>query len=309
MAILNYGSLNLDYVYQVPHFIRPGETLSSGAMECFAGGKGLNQSLALARAGAKVLHAGNVGEKDGAFLIETLEKSGVDTGLVRRQQMPSGHAIIQVTPEGENGILLFGGANQTVEEAHIREAFAALKPGELVLLQNEVNHLGLLIRLAHEAGLRVALNPSPMQSAILDLPLECVSLFLINEVEAGDLCGHRDAARMPEELSKRFPNADILLTLGSRGALFFGPSCPSPVYQPSFAVPVVDTTAAGDTFTGFFLAGCELGRSLEKSLELAAAAAALAVSRLGAAVSIPWLDGVEKVLPSLSLSTKRPEFV
>ena len=271
MKVLCFGSLNIDMVYAVPHFVRGGETLAAHGLARYTGGKGLNQAVALARAGASVRMAGAIGE-----LVEV------------RPDTPSGHAIIQNDAAGDNCILLYGGANRTITQQQIRRAVAAFAPGDAILLQNEVNGLTGLFRAAADAGLRIFFNPSPMEADLLDLPLGLVDTFFLNEGEAAALTG-LSASATEEELSsalaRRFPRANIVLTLGGKGARYLaGGQC---LAQPAYAVPVVDTTGAGDTFTGFFLAAVAEGQSPAAAMELASRAAAIAVSRPGAAPSIP----------------------
>lgn len=286
MKILSFGSLNLDRVYQVPHFIRPGETMAATQMNTFCGGKGLNQSIALARAGAEVSHAGAVGQADGGMLVEALECSGVDCKLVRRLPCPTGHAIIQVNPEGQNCILLFGGANQQITREQIDETLAHFAPGDLLVLQNEISELSYLMEAAGKKGMTIVFNPSPMTPALLEMPLSYVRYFLLNEVEARDICGEDvPEEQYPQLLLMKYPESCIVLTLGSRGCIYQDKSRRLTVAAKK--VKAVDTTAAGDTFSGFFVAGIAAGESVEQALEEATKAAAISVSRMGASVSIP----------------------
>ncbi len=287
MKILNFGSLNLDKVYTVPHFLRPGETLAAEKVETFCGGKGLNQSLALAKAGGQVFHAGSVGAADGGMLLDCLRDGGVDISLIRRlEDCATGHAIIQVDPAGENCILLFGGANQAITREQIDWTLAKFASGDLLVLQNEISELGYLISAAAERGLDIVLNPSPMTRALLELPLEKVSWFLLNEGEAADLCGgETDEEKCLDELLRRYPDSRVVLTLGPRGSIYRDKA--RTVRQRAYPVQVVDTTAAGDTFTGFFLAGIAGGETVEAAMDQAARASAIAIGRQGAAPSIP----------------------
>lgn len=287
MKILNFGSLNLDKVYAVPHFLRPGETLSAEKVETFCGGKGLNQSVALARAGGNVFHAGCVGASDGGMLLDCLRESGADVSLVRRlEDCPTGHTIIQVDASGENCILLFGGANRAVTRQQVDETLAHFAPGDLLVLQNETSELGYMITAAADKGMRIALNPSPMTAALTDLPLEKVTWFLLNEGEAGDLCGGETSAdACLDMLLGRYPESRIVLTLGIKGSIYRDRE--RTVRQRAYPVQVVDTTAAGDTFTGFFLSGVAAGEPVEQAMEEAARAASIAISRQGAAPSVP----------------------
>lgn len=286
MKILSFGSLNLDKVYSVDHFVRAGETLSSAILEEFCGGKGLNQSVAIARAGGEVYHAGCVGAADGGMLLDMLRSSGVDTSLIQQLSCPSGHAIIQVNGDGQNCILLYGGANQQVSKAQIDETLEKFDAGDLLVLQNEISNLSYLIEAAGKKGMTVILNPSPMTAEILSLPLQYVSYFLLNEVEAKDLCGEEaDDEAYPDKLLARFPGSHIVLTLGSRGCIYR--DAQQQISHPACKVQAVDTTAAGDTFTGFFVAAIAAGADVHTALEQATKAAAISVGRKGAAPSIP----------------------
>lgn len=292
MNILSFGSLNLDKVYRVEHFVRPGETISGLSLEEHCGGKGLNQSIAIAKAGASVWHAGCVGQADGTPLLNALQESGVDISLVRQLACPTGHAIIQVDQEGQNCILLYGGANQQITTEQIDQTLAQFQPGDLLVLQNEINNLAYLMETAANRGMTIVLNPSPMNETILSLPLQHVSYFLLNEVEAQELCGEdKDETLYPQLLLERFPNSRIVLTLGSRGSIYQDAHCR--IQQPCYNVQTVDTTAAGDTFTGYFLASVSQGTEVAEALKRASKAAAISVSRRGASVSIPTQAEVE----------------
>ena len=288
MRVLCFGSLNIDYVYAVPHFTGAGETLAATARHTFPGGKGLNQSVAMARAGLEVWHAGAVG-KDGGFLTELLMQEGVRTECVTvLPEVPTGHAVIQTEPGGNNCILLYGGANRAVTEEMADEVLRHFGAGDLLVLQNEISALGHIIAAGKARGMTVVLNPSPMDDTIAALPLENVDLILLNEVEAGQLSGQtvtaENAAEAADELRRRFPTADIVLTLGAQGAVYAGSESFS---IPAVPVDAVDTTAAGDTFTGYFLAGIAGGLTPRAAMERAAKAAAIACTRPGAAPSIP----------------------
>lgn len=301
MDALCFGSLNIDYTYDVPHFVSRGETLSSACLRVFSGGKGLNQSVALARAGARVFHAGAVGE-DGRFLLDELQRAGVDTGCIQvRADVRTGHAVIQRDPAGDNCILLYGGANRAVSPAQADAALSRFRPGDLLVLQNEISALEHIIKRGKELGLRIALNPAPMDPSIPALPLEALDWLLLNEVEAAQLLGLEprpdlDRAALARQIGARFPGPTVVLTLGAGGAVCL--RADGLFFQPAFSVPVVDTTAAGDTFTGFFLAGTLEGMDPASAMELAAAAAALAVGRKGAAPSIPTREEVSRFLSS-----------
>lgn len=284
MKILNFGSLNLDYVYHVDHMTAAGETQNSREMNTFCGGKGLNQSIALAKADAQVYHAGQIGE-EGSVLLDALQEAGVHTELINIIEGKSGHTIIQVDKTGQNCILLYGGANRQISKAYIDETLKAFSPGDLLLLQNEINNLDYLIDRAAAIGMRIVLNPSPYDENLRSCDLRKVSLFLINEVEGKQMTGKQEPDEILQKMQELYPGAEVVLTLGEGGSIYQGESgvCRQPVY----AVEAVDTTAAGDTFTGYFLAARLEGESPEEALDLAAKASAIAVTKKGAAPSIP----------------------
>lgn len=292
MKILNFGSLNIDYVYRVDHFVRKGETISSESLTLFCGGKGLNQSVALGRAGAETYHAGSIGT-DGAFLLDMLKSASVDVSCVAvRDDVRTGNAIIQNDAEGDNCILLYGGANRQITRRHMDETLAKFSAGDFLVLQNEINELAYIVEKAHEKGLKIVLNPSPMDEKVLEADLTLVDWFILNEIEAGQLTGSssRDRDELIALLQAQFPQAKIVLTLGAQGSCYADAA--QVITQGICPVKAVDTTAAGDTFTGYFLAGVVQGRSTKDALALAARASAIAVSRMGAAPSIPTMQEV-----------------
>ena len=291
MKILNFGSLNIDYVYEVDHMVQPGETLRARSRQVFCGGKGLNQSTALAKAGAEVYHAGIVG-KDGTMFLDALNAAGADTALVKIVEGESSHTFIQVNPEGQNSILFFADDNLAVTEDFIDEVINKFQPGDYILLQNELNNTPLIMEKAHHKGLKIVFNPSPIQAAILSYPLHLVNIFLVNEIEGSLLSGKTTPEEILSALIEKYPSSHIILTLGEKGAYYAHGS--ERVFQPAFPVEAIDTTAAGDTFTGFFLATFIKGKTVKESMELAAKASSIAVTRKGAAPSIPKMREVIK---------------
>ena len=284
MKALVFGSLNIDYVYRVPHFVAKGETLSSFSLEKYCGGKGLNQAVALSRAGMDTWMAGAVGE-DGDFLLEELRSAGADTSLVCRGTIPTGHAIIQNSPDGDNAIVLFGGANRSVTKEQAQEVLRHFARGDLLLLQNEISSLQAIVSLARERGMRIALNPSPMDAPLIRELLKDVDLLLLNRVEAAQLLGEESgtAESRLEKLHEEYPEITIVLTLGEDGSLLRGKDLK--LRQRAFPVRAVD-----------FLASLLQSSDAARALRCAAAAAALAVTRPGAAPSIPRLDEVLRML-------------
>ena len=295
--LLNLGSLNIDHTYAVQTAAEPGETVKAQGYARNIGGKGLNQSVAFARAGGTVCHGGKIGP-EGLFLKEFLTAEGVDASRVLESTEPTGHAVIQVESTGQNCIVVYGGANRTLTEAEIDAMLEGFGEGDFLLLQNEVNRIGYAAQQAKKRGMQVVLNPSPAED--LDIPLDLVDWFVLNEHEAGALfgpaweaaTGNRASASpkmaaicMIPLMKQTCPGAKFVLTLGENGAMYFDET--ESVHQEAFRVDAVDTTGAGDTFTGYFLQAILAGKTPAEALERAAKAAALAVTRPGAAAAIP----------------------
>ena len=289
MKLLVFGSCNIDRVYRLPHIVAPGETERTCDYAVFPGGKGLNQAIAAAAAGAAVFFAGAVG-KDGDLLTETLARRGVDISLLQTTDGESGHAVIQVSDSGENAIFLYPGANETVGEAYIDAVLGHFGAGDLLLLQNEISNLPYLVARARQRGMHILLNPSPVNERLRDVDFAAVNCLILNEVEMRALGGDENLAVCLQNLAARYPHLQILLTLGKDGCLFAADG--SLTRQAAFETVTVDTTAAGDTFTGYFAAALARGEDLGEALQCASAAAAIAVSRKGAAPSIPPLAEV-----------------
>lgn len=285
MNIINFGSLNIDRVYNVESFVRAGQTVSSLGFNTFCGGKGLNQSIAAARAGASVIHAGAIGP-DGEMLEICLRDSGVNVASLAHLPTATGHAIIQVDPNGQNCIIVTGGANMELTTEYIDRVLAQGQPGDIVLLQNEVNNLPYIMESAHRLGFRLAVNPSPITPELLKAPFELADWLILNELEGAEIAGCTGSnAEILQTLHTKFPNTAIVLTLGSDGVVYRDAN--QTASERCFPVKAVDTTAAGDTFCGYFLAGCVEGLPVQACLTLASQAAAIAVTRAGASTSIP----------------------
>lgn len=295
MKVLNLGSLNLDYTFRVDAFIQPGETKLAQSLTVQCGGKGLNQSIALARAGFEVLHGGLLG-CDGGMLADCLAAHGVSTELLIPSRERSGNAMIQVDDAGQNCILLYGGTNQLLTRDDIRTIFDRAGAVELLVLQNEVNEMPFIIEEAHRRGIPVAFNAAPMSAPVFSYPLDKVSYLIVNEVEGAQLsgCAAEESERILDALSEKYPEATVLLTLGAAGAKCRRQG--ETVFVPARQVPVVDTTAAGDTFIGYFLRSLLSGGSVQQSMEAATAASALCIGRYGAADAIPSPQEVEALL-------------
>ena len=291
MKVFNFGSINIDHIYRIPHFTRPGETLASDHYKMMLGGKGANQSIALARAGVMVQHIGRISYHD-EWICRKLQKNGVGVYCLQHVDEPTGHAIIQVNEEGENSILLFGGANHGFSSLNLAEYLSNSQPGDWLLLQNECNLTAEALTLAKQHDMVVAFNPAPMNASVQDLPLDCVDYLIINEVEAAGLVNDPElTAEQPkallERLHQRYPQLRIVLTLGRQGVLYRDTEHMLAI--PAEVVDVIDTTAAGDTFIGYFIQQLVVGEPVKEALEMANRAAAITVQSLGAADSIPYI--------------------
>ena len=285
MKILNFGSLNIDLVYQVPHIVKPGETISASSFQQHAGGKGANQSVALAKAGLPVWHAGTLG-KDGLWLLELLKDFGVHTDLIRQYEGPSGQAIIQVSEKGQNSIFLLGGGNVSINEEQVEKTLSHFEEGDFLVLQNEINMIPLIMEKAAEKGMKICLNPAPYTEDVKSWPLESLELLVVNEIEGADLAGEPGSYEETlDRLCAAYPGVGILLTAGKEGS-YYGRD-KEREYVPIVDAPVVDTTAAGDTFFGYFLASRLDGMGTRQAMERATLASSITVSRPGAMESIP----------------------
>ncbi|MGC9368505.1 MAG: ribokinase [Paracoccaceae bacterium] len=280
MAVFTLGSVNVDHVYAVPHLPAPGETLAARALSTMLGGKGANQSVAAARAGAEVRHIGAVGA-DGRWAVEELAGFGVDATHVAEVDHPTGHAIISVDPAGENAILLFPGANRAQSGAAIARALAEARAGDSLLLQNETSHQAQAARIARDQGMRVVYSAAPFEVAAVQAVLPQLSLLVVNAVEAAQLRAALGEVTGP----------DLIVTHGAHGAEWIANSGET-VTVPAFPVTPVDTTGAGDCFIGSLVAALDAGAGREEALRYAAAAAALQVTRAGTAQAMPSRDEV-----------------
>lgn len=296
MKIINFGSLNIDKVCNVEEFVQPGETIMATGYSVNAGGKGLNQSVAAARAGAQVMHAGAIGS-DGVFLKEILTDAGVDVSALRTMETESGCAFIEVNSKGQNRIIVNAGTNHMYTEEYIQNVLEKAESGDFVLLQNEINMVDEIIRRGHEKGCRVVFNASPISKKLEDFSLELVDIFMVNELEAAALAEvseEMDFGEILAALREKYPKAAIVMTLGKEGVLY---GCGDQFCShPIFRVNAVDTTAAGDTFCGYFLAALCAEKTIKMALEEASAASAIAVSGKGAAPSIPMYKAVEEFI-------------
>jgi ribokinase len=290
MTIWNLGSINADHVYAVDHILAPGETLAATRLSTGLGGKGANMSVAAARAAARVMHIGAVGA-DGKWAVDRLLEYGVDTRHIMTLAIPTGHAIITVDPAGENAIVLFTGANRAIPDDLIRAALTTAQTGDRLLLQNETNLQSETAALARQMGLSVAYAAAPFDAQATAAILPHADFLILNEVEADQLRAATGLA--PDAL----PTADVIVTRGADGADWFDNRSRAHHHIPAIPVTPVDTTGAGDTFTGYVLAALDRGQPMLQALQLATRAAALMVTRPGAADAIPDLSEVMAFRP------------
>ncbi len=293
MKILVFGSLNIDYTYDVEHFVMAGETLSSLDLNEFVGGKGLNQAVALSKAGGEVYHAGCIG-KDGTHLLKYLNDAGVNTEYVHVcDDMRTGHAIIQRNTTGDNCILLYSGANTSIEKSYIDEVLKNFNSGDFIVLQNEINDVPYIVEQAHERGMKIVLNPSPMNEKLRDVDLDKIDYLILNEIEAAQILDIKDSEGqssfefLSDALVSKHSGLHVVLTLGSKGSIYKDRN--RSLTQKCYKTNVVDTTGAGDTFLGYFVTMISQNDDIQKSMDIASIAAAFAVGKNGAAASIPYL--------------------
>lgn len=290
MKVYNLGSVNIDYVYKTDHIVKPEETLSSYSLRVYPGGKGLNQSIALSRAGIKVIHGAHIGD-DGKFLIETLKHSGVDTNRIKISKEKTGHAIIQVDKKGQNSIILYAGTNALIDFKYINTFLIDAEKDDIILLQNETSGLDEIFKTAYNKGMQIVFNPSPFDNSIKNLPLNFVKYWFCNEIEAGELFNTSDPEEMLKRFIEQYPSSNLILTLGDKGSMFINAN--EKIYQPAIKTNIVDTTAAGDTFTGYFISAVINKKTIKEAMLLASKAASFAISKNGASESIPYINEIK----------------
>lgn len=287
MAIYNLGSINADHFYKVPHLPKPGETLAASESYRGLGGKGANQSIAAAQAGAVVHHIGAVGP-DGNWAIKQLAEHGVGIKNIAVLEIPTAHAIINVDPAGENAIVIYSSANIALEKGRIIKALADLGSADTVVLQNETNLVQFTAELAQAKGAKVIYSAAPFDAQMVSKVLPFTDLLVLNEVEAKQLSN-----AMGTSITD-LPVGSVLITKGAKGAVY--QSGGKFLEVPAFNVDPVDTTGAGDTYLGYFAASLDAGQPIKKAMTQAAAAAAIQVTRLGTADAIPNLETVRDFL-------------
>ncbi len=284
MTIWNLGSINADFVYTVPHIPAPGETLAATDRKVFLGGKGANMSVAGARAAAQVKHIGAIGH-DGLWTKQRLLEYGVDTQHITTLDTETAHAIIAVDADSENMIILHPGANTKIPQAILQNALSEAQTGDWFITQNETNLQRTGTQLAKKMGLKVAYAAAPFDAERVQAVLEYLDFLILNAVEAEQL--KQATGQDPADLGVK----DVIVTLGADGADWYSRN--GKQHFEAINVDPVDTTGAGDTFTGYVLAGLDRQLTMEQSIALALKAGALMVTRYGTADVIPDLSEVQ----------------
>ncbi|WP_243344219.1 ribokinase [Anaerococcus sp. AGMB09787] len=293
MKILNFGSINIDKVFSLDHIVRPGETIDSKTYEEKIGGKGLNQSVALAKVSDQVYHAGKLNYKD-SFIVEYLKINEVKTDFIKMSDKLTGSAFIQVDKNGENSIVLDHGANFAIDKEEVDYVLASFGEGDILILQNEINNLSYIIDEARKNNMLIVLNPSPINSDLLEIDLNLIDLIIMNEYEARQITNKDKENDIISTLKETYPNTKFVITRGRQGSIYFDKELS--LSQEIYEVDTIDTTGAGDTFTGYFVGLISKGYEIKECLKYASAASALAVTQKGASNSIPDFNRVEQFL-------------
>ena len=285
--VLCFGSINIDNVYRVEHIVKLGETITGLSIEKHCGGKGLNQAIALGKAGAQVYMAGGIGNDDSIGTLNIMNKSEVDISLVETRNVPNGNSIIQVDLAGNNSIIIYGGANQKNSEDYVIKVLNHFQQNDWIVLQNEINGNDFIISEAKKRKMKICLNPSPFSPEVAKL---CnVDILFVNEIEAENLCHEKEYDKQLSLLHSMFKQTLVIITLGEKGSVAID-ALGNKYTQAPYKCSSIDTTGAGDTFTGYFLAEYVSSYNIYKALNMASAASSLSVRKMGAAESIPTLQ-------------------
>ncbi|WP_424943572.1 ribokinase [Aliiroseovarius crassostreae] len=289
MTIFNFGSINIDNFYYLPRLPGPGETISTDRHTTALGGKGANQSIAVRRAGSDVRHIGAVGP-DGAWCRDEMAQAGVDITHVMTRDVATGHANVCIDAHGENMIVLMPGANRYFDWAKVEGALDGLGPGDILILQNEVNLVRAAAEFAQTRGAKVIYSAAPFDADAVREVMPFCDLLVMNEVEAAQLA---DALGVTAE---QIDVPEVLITKGSQGAVWRDQKTGDEIFVAAHQVTPVDTTGAGDCFLGNFAAGLDQGLDLTDALRRASAASAIQVTREGTASVMPTAEEVTAYL-------------
>ena len=290
MTIYNLGSINIDHIYTLPHLVRAGETLAATETQSALGGKGANQSIAIARAGGQVRHGGMINQGDASWLDQMID-AGVDTSFVVLGDLPTGHAIVAVdAASAENQIILSPSSNAHIPDQLIEKLLADATAEDWALAQNETNKTADFLQAAKAKGMKICYSAAPFIADITAGLLPLVDLLIVNEGEYDDLKNHLGGGHYGDN----FGLDHLIITKGGDGAIYQGVD--GEFAMPAHAVEAVDTTGAGDTYLGYVLAGLDQGMGVKAAMELASKAAAIQVTRLGASAAIPSKTEVENTV-------------
>ena len=297
MKYLVFGSLNVDYTYRVDQLVHKGETIKAHSEEISYGGKGFNQAIALSRASNSnnVYFAGCIGKDDTGHL-DLLMKERINTDLIKRSKLSTGKAVIQVDNDGNNAIVIYSGANYDITSSDIYRILSVFDEGDIIILQNEISGVNEIIDKAKAIGMTIIYNPSPYNEEVAKVDLSLVDYLFINEIEGAMMSGYSSAEEILEDIHRRYPLMKTVLTLGEKGSLYMDENG-KVLIQSIYQTEAVDTTAAGDTYTGYFIANLA---NIPYAMKAAAIASGIAVSIKGSSKSIPKQETVERVLDESS---------
>lgn len=226
-----------------------------------------------------------------------MKNDNIDVSNVKKADERNGHAIIQISEKGENSIFVYSGSNGTITKDFADSVLLKFSKGDFLVVQNEINMVDYIVNEAHKKGMVIFFNPSPCNEEAEKINLNFVDYLLFNEVEGEMLTGENEPKKIISFLREKYPNLKGVLTLGEKGSVYFDGK--NEASQSAFFVEAVDTTAAGDTFSGYFIAQISKGESVEDALKLASAASAIAVSKKGASTSVPYEKEVKSAVFSM----------
>ncbi len=286
-AIFNLASINLDKILELERLPTAGETIAGQHSKVSLGGKGTNISVAIQRAGQDVTHIGAIHHED-TVLRQLLIEAGIGNEFVEASQELSGEAIILLDQNAENSIIVIAGANRHISESHIVQSLKNAKADDWLVMQNETNGQIKAVEIAKQKGMKVAYVAAPFETDAVRKVMNDLDLLILNETEAHQL------SRSVGDLTDGQIIPKVLVTLGAAGAVLYGTD--GKIEIDGHKVEPRDTTAAGDTFCGFYIAGIASGLTEQPAIKQANAAAALAVQTLGASDSIPFLKDMQEFL-------------